>query len=37
MRVIEIPYPETLPAVLNVSPEDYERAAKMALTVKLLE
>jgi predicted HTH domain antitoxin len=37
MRVIEIPYPETLPVVLNLSPDAFEHEAKMALAVKLFE
>jgi predicted HTH domain antitoxin len=37
MRVIEIPYPDALPAVLNMSPDDFEHEAKMALAVKLFE
>jgi hypothetical protein len=35
MRVIEIPYPDALPTVLNLSPEDFEHEAKIALAVKL--
>ena len=37
MRTIEIDYPETLPAVLNLSPETFEQEARFALSVKLYE
>ncbi len=37
MRTIEINYPETIPAVLNLSPETFEQEAKLALAVKLYE
>jgi predicted HTH domain antitoxin len=37
MRTIEIEYPETLPAVLNLSPETFEQEARFALSVKLYE
>ena len=37
MRVIEIPYPEALAAVLHLSPAAFEYEAKMALAVKLFE
>jgi hypothetical protein len=37
IKVIEIPYPETLPAVLNLSSKDFEHEAKMVLAVKLFE
>jgi hypothetical protein len=34
MKVIEIPYPEALPAVLKLSSKDFEHEAKMVLAVK---
>ncbi len=37
MRTIEIEYPETIPAVLNISPEAFEQEARFALAVKLYE
>ena len=37
MRTIEIEYPETIPAVLNISPEMFEQEARFALAVKLYE
>jgi len=37
MKTIEIEYPETLPALLNLSPEAFEKEAKIALAVKLYE
>jgi len=37
MRTIEIKYPETIPAILNLSPETFEQEAKFALAVKLYE
>jgi predicted HTH domain antitoxin len=37
MRRIEIEYPETIPAVLNISPETFEQEARLALAVKLYE
>ena len=37
MRTIEIKYPETIPAVLNLSPETFEKEAKFGLAVKLYE
>ena len=37
MKVIEIPYSEALPASLNLSFEDFEHEAKMALAAKLFE
>jgi len=37
MRTMEIEYPETIPAVLNLSPETFEQEARFALAVKLYE
>ena len=37
MRTIEIEYPETIPAVLNLSPETFEQEARFALAAKLYE
>lgn len=37
MRTIEIKYPETIPAILNLSPETFEQEARFALAVKLYE
>jgi len=37
MRTIKIEYPETIPAILNLSPETFENEAKFALAVKLYE
>lgn len=37
MRTLEIEYPETIPAVLNLSPETFEQDARFALAVKLYE
>ena len=37
MKVIEIPYADALPALLNLSHEDFQQEAKMALAVKLFE
>ena len=37
MRVLESPYPDALPAALNLGPENFEHEAKMALAVKLFE
>ena len=37
MRTIEIEYSESIPAVLNISPEMFEQEARVALAVKLYE
>ena len=37
MKTMEIEYPETIPAILNLSPEMFEQEAKFALAVKLFE
>lgn len=37
MKTIEIEYPESLPAVLNLSFEAFEKEARVALAVKLFE
>jgi predicted HTH domain antitoxin len=37
MKTMEIKYPETIPAILNLSPEMFEQEAKFALAVKLFE
>jgi predicted HTH domain antitoxin len=37
LRTIVVEYPETIPAVTNQSPEDFEAEAKRAMAVKLFE
>lgn len=37
MRTLEIQYPETIPAIGNLSPEAFEAEARMAMAVKLYE
>ena len=36
-RAIIVNYPDTIPAVANQSPEDFETEAKRAMAVKLFE
>jgi predicted HTH domain antitoxin len=37
MPIIQIPYANSIPAILNQSHEEFERDARMALAVKLFE
>lgn len=37
MRTIRIDYPESIPAVQNLSPEAFEEEARMALAIKLFD
>ncbi|MBC7357475.1 MAG: UPF0175 family protein [Desulfacinum sp.] len=37
MRTIQIKYPESIPAALNLSPESFEEEARLMLAVKLFE
>ena len=37
MKRLSVEYPESIPAVINLSPEAFEEEAKMAMAVKLYE
>jgi len=37
VKKLLIEYPESIPAILNLSPDNFEHEAKMALAVKLYE
>jgi predicted HTH domain antitoxin len=37
MKTIQIQYPESIPAALNVTPESFEEEARLALAIKLYE
>lgn len=37
MKKLLIEYPESIPAILNLSPDNFEQEAKVALAVKLYE
>jgi len=37
MKTLQIEYPESIPAALNLSSENFEKEARMALAMKLFE
>ena len=37
MKTIQIEYPESIPAALNLTPESFEEEARTALAIKLFE
>jgi len=37
MKTLHIEYPESIPAALNLSSENFEKEARMALAIKLFE
>ena len=37
MRKLSVEYPETIPAVINLSPKSFEEEARLAMAVKLFE
>lgn len=37
MRSFQVEYPDALPIIMNQSPEEFEREAKMAMVTKLYE
>jgi predicted HTH domain antitoxin len=37
MKTMQIEYPESIPAALNLTPESFEEEARLALAVKLFE
>ncbi len=37
MRTLSIPYPETIPAMNNLSPATFEAEARLAMAMKLYE
>ena len=37
MKTMQIEYPESIPAALNLTPESFEAEARLALAIKLFE
>jgi predicted HTH domain antitoxin len=37
MKTMQIEYPESIPAALNLTPESFEEEARLALAIKLFE
>ena len=37
MRTLTIAYPEAIPAVINLTPESFEKEARLAMAMKLYE
>ncbi len=37
MRTLSVQYPGSIPAIMNIEPELFEKEAKMAMAVKLFE
>ena len=37
MNTIQIEYPESIPAALNLTPESFEEEARLALAIKVFE
>ena len=37
MKIMQIEYPESIPAALNLTPESFEEEARLALAIKLFE
>lgn len=37
MKILQIEYPESIPAALNLSAESFEEEARMAMAIKLYE
>lgn len=37
MKTMQIDYPESIPAALNITPESFEEEARLALAIKFFE